>query len=170
MSTTNKRGYDCSYSDTSSNSSYPDSPIMLPAMMVDENGFKKLVTEEHTANILRQRVPLFKKKRVEYALITKGNKETAVKGTEEDVSVAAATKRKNGTHGLSPWGMSVPAVGGAFRVGRTSVKQPLKESNQEKFNRIKTEREVKASRKTQKTVKKLKKEGKVSTLASFMYS
>ncbi len=82
---------------------------------------------------------------------------------------------KKGTHGLAPSGMSIPPTGCAYRFGGgiggvASSKQPLKESNQEKYTRIKAEQDHKSYKKNKRAVKKLKREGKVSTLASFMYS
>jgi hypothetical protein len=156
-SETNKRSYDYyNYynSDTSSQSSCPDSPVMLPMVGLDENGCQKLVSDERTANEVRRKVTL--------------DKSTAMV-TKEDTLLTTDRKAKKGTHGLSPKGMSLPHAG-AYRVGRAMPKQPLKESNQEKFNRIKLEREKKNIRKNQISIKKLKREGKVSTLASFMYS
>jgi hypothetical protein len=65
--------------------------------------------------------------------------------------------------------MEVPVKGQAFCVGGSGVvKQPLKESNLEKFIRIQTEQDEK--KKAKSIAKRLKKEGKVATLAPFFYS
>jgi hypothetical protein len=78
--------------------------------------------------------------------------------------------KKVGNHGLAPKGMSIPVKGKSFRVGGIgSSKTPVKESSHEKCVRIKSELEEKKKKKDKATVKKLKKEGKVGTLASFMY-
>ena len=96
--------------------------------------------------------------------------DTATKNTAA-VHSKAGIRDKAGAHGLAPLGMIIPTRGNAFRFGGgSSVKEPLKESNLEMYNRIQAEKEVKAGRKNRTAVKKLKKEGKVSTLASFMYS
>jgi hypothetical protein len=66
--------------------------------------------------------------------------------------------------------MLVPRTGNAFRVGGGgSAKQPLKESNQERYLRIREEQEEKKKKTDKRAVKKLKKQGKVGTLAGFMY-
>jgi hypothetical protein len=70
-----------------------------------------------------------------------------------------------------PSEITIPVTGSAYRVGGiASSKQPLKESKQEKYNRIKAEQEDKTYKKHKRAVKKLKKERKVSTLALFVYS
>ena len=56
----------------------------------------------------------------------------------------ASTKvsKREAKHGLAPTGMSIPLQNKAFRVGGSDcAKCPLKESNEEKYNRIKAEEE-----------------------------
>jgi hypothetical protein len=149
-------------SESSSHSSSPDSPLMLPRMMADENGDQKCVYNERTANNLMRKAVVARRKRDKH--VTATNHTSAVHAT-------ADKRDKAGAHGLAPLGMIIPTTGNAFRFGGgSSVKEPLKESNLEMYNRIQAEKEVKAGRKNRTAVKKLKKEGKVSTLASFMYS
>jgi hypothetical protein len=80
-------------------------------------------------------------------------------------------KQQKMMHGLAPRGMSIPKKGMAYvmRVDHT-VKEPVKESNQEMYNRFKHEEEGDKKKKDKKEVKKLKEEGKVCTLAPYMYS
>jgi hypothetical protein len=67
--------------------------------------------------------------------------------------------------------MVVPKKGEAFMIGGSgSAKVPLKESNLEIYNRIKEEQEEKKKKKDKRAAKKQKKEGKVRTLALYMYS
>lgn len=127
---------------------------MLPMMMTDENGLQKCIFNERTANELKQKVAFTKKQE------------------QKDLAASIASRHgSKGTHGLAPSGMTIPRIGNAFRVGGVaSSKKPLKESNQEKYKRIKAEQEDKVYKKNKRAVKKLKREGKVSTLALFMYS
>ena len=93
---------------------------------------------------------------------------TALKHT---FAIAASTKDSKGSHGLAPVGIIIPTKGSAFRVGDIgSAKQPMKESKQEKYHQIKAEQEEKTNKKNNRAIKKLKKEDKVGTLASFVYS
>jgi hypothetical protein len=90
------------------------------------------------------------------------------------VSNANEEKRTHGLarmHGLAPAGMPIPEKGMAYIVRADNVaKEPVKESNQEMYNRFKHEEVEDQKKKDQKAVKKLKKDGKVRTLAPFMYS
>ena len=54
--------------------------------------------------------------------------------------------------------------------GDNEVKQPLMESTFERHNRFKEEQDEAKKKKEKKEVKKLKKDGKVRTLAPYMYS
>jgi hypothetical protein len=161
-----KRSYEDD--DNSSKSSCPDSPIMLPMMMTDENGVQKFVFSERKANELMRNVSQAQaRKKKELSQVTELKRCGDL--------VASSTDCKKGTHGLAPSGMSIPPTGCAYRFGGgiggvASSKQPLKESNQEKYTRIKAEQDHKSYKKNKRAVKKLKREGKVSTLASFMYS
>jgi hypothetical protein len=78
-------------------------------------------------------------------------------------------RKESGIHGLAPKGMSIPKKGCVFCVGGVggigialNAKQPLKESNHEKYNRIKIENEDKKIKKDKRAVKKLKREGKLA--------
>jgi hypothetical protein len=151
-----KRGLE---EDNSSESSGPDSPMVFPALMVDVDGIKKVIFNEGEAKELNQRV------RLEQTQVVKSN-------APKKQRVAVVDIPKNiAAHGLSPAGMEVPVKGQAFCVGGSGVvKQPLKESNQEKFIRIQTEQDEKKKKKAKSIAKRLKKEGKVATLAPFFYS
>ena len=73
-------------------------------------------------------------------------------------------------HGLAPVGMTIPLQKKAYRVGGSdSAKHPLKESNNEKYHRIKAEQEERKKKKKTRAANKLKKAGKVATLAPFMF-
>ena len=73
-------------------------------------------------------------------------------------------------HGLAPAGMAIPLRKKAFRVGGSDLsKCPLKESSQEKYHRIKAEQEERKKKQHNRAVNKLKKAGKVATLAPFMF-
>ena len=155
QSETAKRSYEDYLSESSFHSSCPDSHLMLPRMMTSENGDQKCVYNERTAVFARRK------------------RDTEITATKLTSAVhATADKRdKAGSHGWAPLGMIILTTGNAFRFGGVaSIKKPLKESNLEMYNRIQAEKEVKAGRKNMTAVKKLKKEGKVSTLASLMYS
>jgi hypothetical protein len=52
--------------------------------------------------------------------------------------------------------------------GTDTTKCPLKESNYEKYHRIKAEEDDRKKKENIRAVKKLKKSGKVATLAPFM--
>jgi hypothetical protein len=79
-------------------------------------------------------------------------------------------KKKSQTNGLAPFRMGVPLEGKACMVrGGHTKKVPLKESNQEMYNRIQKEKELKGKKKDKRIIKKLKKDGKVGTLAPFMF-
>jgi hypothetical protein len=133
---------------------------MLPTLATDKPGALKVVFDEETANELTCKVHLAKQE-----------EQKSIVATSHGDAAVVSTKSKKGIHGLAPVGMKIPVKGKAFRVGGgVSTKQPLKESNQEKYNRIKAEKEAKSHKKNKRAVKKLKKEGKVGTLASFMYS
>jgi hypothetical protein len=69
--------------------------------------------------------------------------------------------------GLAPRGMSIPRKGMAYVVRVDNmVKEPtVKESNEEMYNCVKHEEEEDKKKKDKKEGKKLKKEGKVCTLA-----
>ena len=59
-------------------------------------------------------------------------------------SVLMSTKlsKRGAKHGLAPTGMAIPLQKKAFRVGGSNcAKSPLKESNEEKYHRIKAEQE-----------------------------
>jgi hypothetical protein len=128
---------------------------MFPLMMTDEHGVDKFIFTEQRAQELNQRVVSAQKKKLEEQPATKQQ---------------SATTESIGIHGLAPTGMQIPSKGNSFRVGgRRSAKEPLRESNHEKYNRIKAEQEEKRIKKDKRTVKKLKKEGKLCTLAPFMY-
>jgi hypothetical protein len=170
-----KRDFD---DDDSYQSSCPDSPTMFPLSMTDVNGDKKLIFNEQAAQELDKRVRLVQQQALEHA---RGqNKSTCVlKGPVElqdpvrigQEKITAHVTKKKRSHGLAPKGMCIPVRGDAFRVGGARTpKQPLKESSQEKYNRIKSEQEKKRLKKNQRDVKRLKKEGKVGTLAPFMFS
>jgi hypothetical protein len=146
--------------DNSSESSVPDSPMMFPALMLDVDGMKKVIFNEGEVKELNERV------RLEQTQVVKSNapkKKQRVAVVDIPNNIAA--------HGLSPAGMEVPVKGQAFCVGGSGVvKQPLKESNLEKFIRIQTEQDEKKKKKAKSIAKRLKKEGKVATLAPFFYS
>ena len=90
----------------------------------------------------------------------------------KDVATVVLSKIKITTHGLAPLGMSIPAEGNAYVTGGgiNTDKEPLMESNLERYNRFKEEEEVTKKKKEKKEVKKLKNDGKVRTLAPYMYS
>jgi hypothetical protein len=87
------------------------------------------------------------------------------------MQLSPLAKPQKTMHGLAPHGMSIPEKGKAFvmRVDNT-VKEPVKESNSEMFNRFELEEESGKKKEDKKEVKKLKREGKVRTLAPYMYS
>jgi hypothetical protein len=146
------------FDDESSESSGPDSPVMYPLLLKDVDGRKKFIFSDEEAKNLRLRVERAQKEEVLF------------KGFMENEKKQNIT-RKKACHGLAPKGMSIPKKGGAYLVGGIGGKpEVLKESNLEKYNRIGAELEDKRNKKDKKVVKKLKKDGKITTLASFMYS
>jgi hypothetical protein len=152
--TSYKRTYDDD--DESSLSSCPDSPTMYPLLLKDQNGRKKFIFSHEEAIELSLRV-----ERRSQEVPTK------VSVVQDNMT----TKKKRTSHGLAPRGMKIPKKGEAYLVGGGSVvKEVVKESNLEKFNRIGEEQREKKKRKDMKLVKKLKKDGKVSTLAPYMYT
>ena len=147
-----KRGY----GDDSSESSRQNSPIIDPRMG-DRLDDSKKISETVSKQMTESPVPSMQWRAV------------AVKGKTVFKATSRATTLH--THGLAPRGMKIPAKGDAYIIGiNARQKQPLKESNLEKFIRIKEEKEIKKRKNDKKVVKKLKKEGKVSTLLPFMYS
>ena len=91
----------------------------------------------------------------------------------KDASTVLVTKTKNksSTHGLAPRGLSIPAQGNAYVVGGSNAaKEPLIESTLERHNRFEEEEETARKKKEKKEVRNLKKDGKVCTLAPYMYS
>jgi hypothetical protein len=90
----------------------------------------------------------------------------------QDVAKPARCAKKIITrHGLAPFGMSIPELGNAYvTAGAGAVKEPLVESNLELYNRFQVEEVEAKKKKGKKEVKKLKKDGKVRTLAPFMFS
>ena len=87
-------------------------------------------------------------------------------------TLGVSTKIRITTHGLAPPGMTIPDEGNAYVIGgdNATVKEALKESNLEMYNRFEQEDEAAKKKAEKKEVKKLKKEGKVHTLAPYMYS
>jgi hypothetical protein len=160
-----KRAFD---GDDSSESSSPESPTMFPVIMTDVNGESKILWSDVAVKEYKQTVELAKSA----LLVDSGTRQASPvdSGIKRTLSVDATTREKPGIHGLAPTGMLVPRTGNAFRVGGGgSAKQPLKESNQERYLRIREEQEEKKKKTDKRAVKKLKKQGKVGTLAGFMY-
>jgi hypothetical protein len=86
------------------------------------------------------------------------------------LSIPTTVNKRAAKHGLAPTGMAVPLQKKAFRVGGNDrMKCPLKESNLEKYHRIKAEQEGRKKKQNIRAANKLKKSGKVSTLAPFMF-
>ena len=87
-------------------------------------------------------------------------------------TIGVSTKIEITTHGLAPHGMSIPDKGNAYVIGgdNAPVKEPLMESNLEEYNQFKQEEEAAKKKDEKKEVKKLKKDGKVHTLAPYMFS
>jgi hypothetical protein len=93
------------------------------------------------------------------------------KKSRNNASTVGLAKKKTTTHGLAPWGMSIPEQGNAYEIGGDNeVKEPLMESTLERHNRFTEEQEEAKKKKEKKEVKKLKKDGKVRTLTPYMYS
>jgi len=101
----------------------------------------------------------------------KKQKDAKPEVSAKDVKPVVLVKNQISTHGLAPMGMSIPEKGEAYviRVNDT-VKEPLVESHLEMYNRFKEEEEGAKKKKEKKEVKKLKKDGKVRTLAPYMFS
>jgi uncharacterized membrane protein (DUF106 family) len=67
--------------------------------------------------------------------------------------------------------MSIPEKGKAYVIGGgIVVTEPLMESTLERHNRFKEEEERAKKKKEEKEVNQLKKDGKVTTLAPYMFS
>jgi hypothetical protein len=173
--TLSQQSFDDDYSCNgySSESSSPDTPMMIPLLMTDVDGVQKFVHGKRAAMKLNLRVQ--QANEVKHSMEPE-NTFPQVTEKKSNLPYAAAAKvvskhTKKGSHGLAPRGMTVPVKGKAFVVGGLGIgHQPLRESNQEKYNRIKEEREAKKSRKDKRATTKLKKEGKLRTLAPFMLS
>jgi hypothetical protein len=180
-----KRTYDFDFDDDSSDSLCPESPMQFPLMMTDTDGVNKFIFSEQKAKELSERVRSATNSMKEHCRkgsvlsgLSPGSRKIPVLGTGvSGGSVKPQYKKHIGIHGLAPKGMSIPKKGYAFCVGGGSgicgtpdLKKPLKESNQEKYNRIKAEQEDKKNKKDKRAVKKLKREGKLGTLAPFMFS
>ncbi len=85
------------------------------------------------------------------------------------LSIPTKVNKRVAKHGLAPTGMSVPLKKKPFCVGGTdTTKCPLKESNYKKYHRIKAEEDDRKKKQNIRAAKKLKKSGKVATLAPFM--
>ena len=85
------------------------------------------------------------------------------------MSIPTKVNKRVAKHGLAPTGMSVPLKKKPLCVGGTdTTKCPLKESNYEKYHRIKAEQDDRKKKQNIRAAKKLKKSGKVATLAPFM--
>ena len=159
----NKRGYD----DESTDSSCPDSPTMYPLLLSDVDGRKKFIFSDEEAKDFRQRVE--RSQLDEASLKIRLPLEPSLDIVMKKEHDTVPTKKRAG-HGLAPNGMNVPKKGEAYLVGRIKgVKETLKESNLEKYRRIGEERDERKRKEDKKTVKRLKKEGKVCTLAPYMY-
>ena len=88
----------------------------------------------------------------------------------EKDNTKAITKPKKQKHGLAPFGMSIPVSGNAFMVGGGFIgKKPLKESNHEIYTRIQKSKENRNQKDKKKSIKELKKMGKVRSLSPFMF-
>jgi hypothetical protein len=148
------------FDDDTSGSSGPDSPTQFPLLLKDVDGRKKFIFSDEEAARLRLRVE------------RASEQDDLFKDfMERENSQTLAKREKRATHGLAPKGMVVPRKGEAFMIGGSgSAKVPLKESNLEIHNRIKEEQEEKKKKKDKSVAKKQKKEGKVRTLAPYMYS
>ena len=79
------------------------------------------------------------------------------------------TKRGR-TLGLAPLGMTVLLPGKAYVIGKEGKgKIPLMESNSETYNWMQTVKLGKAAKDNRRLIKRLKKTGKVATLAPYMF-
>ena len=86
------------------------------------------------------------------------------------LSIPTKVNKRVAKHGLAPTGMTVPLEKKTFRVGGTdTTKCPLKESNYKKYHCIKAEQEGRKKKQNIRAANKLKKSGKVATLAPFMF-
>jgi hypothetical protein len=91
-------------------------------------------------------------------------------GSQEGSNSKQKVYKKRQTHGLAPFRICIPQKGKAYVIGTSSTgKVPLKESNQEIYNRIQQVKTRKAEKEDKRNLKLLKKRGKVCTLASFMF-
>ena len=102
----------------------------------------------------------------------KPGQEPIHKKANDSKSICSSPRASNSVskHGLAPTGMAIPLQKNAFRVGGCDIEKcPLKETSQEKYHRIKAEREVRQKKKNIRAANKLKKSGKVATLAPFMF-
>ena len=90
--------------------------------------------------------------------------------TKIEANLAKTVPTKRGrTHGLAPFGMTVPLPGKAYVMGKGGKgKIPLMESNLETYNRIQTVKLGKAAKDNKRLIQRLKKTGKVATLAPYM--
>ncbi len=93
------------------------------------------------------------------------------KNRKDSTTGGGVSKNKIATHGLAPRGMSIPEKGKAYVIGGgIVVTEPLMESTLERHNRFKEEEERAKKKKEKKEVNQLKKDGKVTTLAPYMFS
>jgi hypothetical protein len=81
-----------------------------------------------------------------------------------------SAKKNITSHSLAPSGMPIPEQGNAYVIGSAvTVKEPLVESNLEMYHRFQEEKDGTKKKKQKKEVKKLKKDGKVCTLARMCF-
>jgi hypothetical protein len=175
--------YDDSEDDSESDS---EAEFEYPKLLVDDEGRKRFIlnkTEERKFNLMfsgpKARTPAGDQSdggvqpknsstanNLSRRSSTRGNKAK----TEVDLPKSVPT-RKGRTHGIAPFGMTVPLPGKAYVMGKeTGGKTPLMESSLETYNRMQTVKIRKAARDNKRYIQSLKRTGKVGTLAPYMFS
>ena len=88
----------------------------------------------------------------------------------ERVALKPTAKKKGRTHGLAPFLMTIPLSGQAYVTGNHREKKvPLVESNLEIYTRIQKGKTRRAERDNKRYIQRLKKTGRVGTLAPYMF-
>jgi hypothetical protein len=160
-----------------------ESDFEYPKLLLDYEGRKKFILNKTEERKFQQRVLSLRahttgdntsvedlpKKNSTGVECKKPNIENRKANTELESSKPSA-KKKGRTHGLAPFGMTVPLNGKAYMTEKGSKgKRPLMESGFEIYNRIQIVKSQKMAKDNKRYIQRLKKTGKVGTLAPYMF-
>ena len=134
-----------------------------PKLLVDEEGRKKFILNKTEEQKFYSRLSGIRIDAVAILDVDTRRRTIEVK------SEKTTAKKKGKTHGIAPFGRTVPLPGNAYVTGKGGKgKITLKESSSETFNRIQEVKIGRMAKDNKRYIQRLKKTGKVCTLVPFM--